>query len=230
MEIIVVSIGALSKNPLWEERVPLRSSHATTTLIKTTDEAGKAVNLLVDPSLPFQILEPRIHERAGLKADAITHVFLTNWRPVHRRALESFPKATWWMNEPEIDAANAALDRADAAAANQATTADPVVAKERALLARVEAAPDALAEGVDLYPLLGYSPGQCGLLVSEPTRTTLIAGDAVPTAGHFLAGQVFQEAWDLAKAKESLLEVYEIADVVIPGHDNLFLAPRGSGQ
>jgi glyoxylase-like metal-dependent hydrolase (beta-lactamase superfamily II) len=229
MEIIVISIGALSKNPLWNERVPVRSSHATTTLIRTADEAGKAVNVLVDPSLPFQILEPRIHERAGIKADAITHVFLTNWRPVHRRALESFSKATWWMNQAEIDAANEALDRAEAAANNQGAPADPVVEKERTLLGKVEAAPDALAEGVDLYPLLGYSPGQCGLLVSEATRTTLIAGDAVPTGGHFMAGQVFQEAWDLARAKESLMEVYEVADLVVPGHDNWFLAPRGAG-
>jgi len=230
MEIIVVSIGALSKNPLWEERVPVRSSHATTTLIKTTDEAGKAVNILVDPSLPFQILGARIQERSGLKADAITHVFLTNWRPVHRRALESFGKAVWWMNEAEIEAANEALDLADAAMTNQGAPLDPLIDKERGLLGRVEAAPDALAEGVDLYPLAGYTRGQCGLLVSEPTRTTLITGDAVPTAGHFLAGQVFQESWDLAKAKESLMEVYEVADIVIPGHDNLFLAPRGSAH
>jgi len=232
MEIIVVSIGALSKNSLWSERVPVRTSHATTTLIKTVDEAaggGKAVNVLVDPSLPFQILEQRIQERTGLKAADITHVFLTNWRPVHRRGLEGFSKAKWWMNQAEIDAANEALDRADDAAHNQGAPADPVIEKERQLLAKVEAAPDALAEGVDLYPLIGYTPGQSGLLVSEATRTTLIAGDAVPTAGHFMAGQVFQESWDLEKAKASLMEVYEVADIVVPGHDNWFLAPRAAG-
>src|SRR6185437_7089838 len=108
----------------------------------------------------------------------------------------------WWMNEAEIEAANEALDLADAAMTNQGAPLDPLIDKERGLLGRVEAAPDALAEGVDLYPLAGYTRGQCGLLVSEPTRTTLITGDAVPTAGHFLAGQVFQESWDLAKAKE----------------------------
>jgi glyoxylase-like metal-dependent hydrolase (beta-lactamase superfamily II) len=231
MELIVVSIGALAKNPLWNERQPVRTSHATTTLIRTTavDDPETPINLLVDPSLPFQILEARIHERSGIKADEITHIFLTNWRPIHRRALEQFPKATWLMNPPEIDAANAALDAAENAAHNQGAPPDPLIAKERAVLAKVEPAPDAVAESVDLFPLIGYTPGQCGLLVSEHTRTTLIAGDAVPTAAHFSAGQVFQESWDLSKAKESLMEVYEVADIVIPGHDNLFLAPRGAG-
>jgi glyoxylase-like metal-dependent hydrolase (beta-lactamase superfamily II) len=230
MELIILSIGALSKNPLWNERVPVRTSHATTTLIRTTaDDSDKPVLLLVDPSLPAQILDARLDERAGLKPDAVTHVFLTNWRPVHRRGLEHFSKATWWMSQTEIDTANDALEAADDAAHNHGHPPDPLIQKERALLARVQPAPDIIAKGVDLYPLPGYTPGQSGLLVSEPTRTTLIAGDAVPTAAHFLAGQVFPDSWDLAKAKDSLVELYEIADIIIPGHDNLFLAPRSSG-
>jgi glyoxylase-like metal-dependent hydrolase (beta-lactamase superfamily II) len=229
MEVIIISIGALSKNPLWNERTPVRSSHATTTLIRTTggkDGAKASVNILVDPSLPAQIIEPRLFERTGIKGDQITHVFLTNWRPVHRRGLEHFASAIWWMSPAEIEAASAALDAAEEQARRQNQPIDELIEKERALLARVQAAPDILAKGVDLYPLSGYTPGQSGLLVSEPTRTTIIAGDAAPTAGHFLAGQVFPDCWDLSKAKESLAELYEIADIIVPGHDNLFLTPR----
>ncbi len=171
----------------------------------------------------------RLEERTGLKPEAITHIFLTNWRPIHRRALEAFGHATWWMHEAEIEAANAALDRVEDAAHNQGAPVDPVIQKERDLLARVQPAPDDLAAGVDLYPLPGYTPGQCGLIISEATRTTIIAGDAVPTAGHFLAGQVFPDCFDLSKAKESLGELYEVADLIVPGHDNLFLTPRASG-
>ena len=227
MELVIVSIGALSKNAIWNERAPVRIGHATTTLIRTTavDDPATPVLLLVDPSLPAQILAARLDERTGLKPEAITHVFLTNWRPVHRRALELFDHATWWMSQDEIDAANEALN-----AAEQATDQDdPLIAKERSLLARVQAVPDNLAEGVDLFPLPGYTIGQSGLLISEPTRTTLITGDAVPTAAHFLAGQVFPDCYDLEKAKESLVEMFEIADLIIPGHDNLFLAPRAAG-
>jgi len=58
----------------------------------------------------------------------------------------------------------------------------------------------------------------------------MIASDAVPTRDHFLAGQVLPESWDIEKAQESLREVYEIADLIIPGHDNIFVNPRASGM
>lgn len=230
MELIIISIGALSKNPLWNERTPVRGSHATTTLLRTNAEgAATPINLLIDPSLPAQALDPRINERSGLTANDITHIFLTNWRPVHRRALEHFPKATWWMNQTEIDAATEALDAAEAQTRRQSQPIDKLITAERALLAKVQPAPDDLAEGVDLYPLPGYTPGQCGLLVSEATRTTIIAGDAVATAGHFFAGQVFPDCFDLERAKDSLAEMYEVADLIVPGHDNIFLTPRVGG-
>ncbi len=224
MELIIISIGALSKNPLWEERTPVRSSHATTSLISTGD-----LRVLVDPSLPGDILEARLNERAGIGADAITHVFLTNWRPVHRRALERFPKAVWWMHQPEIDAVAPALDQAEENAAHQnAKDLAALIKNERSLLQRVQPAPDDLGDSLQLYPLPGYTPGQCGLILTEPALTTVIAGDAVPTAAHFVAGRVFQDCWDLEKAKESLRELIEVADVIVPGHDNLFLARRSA--
>jgi glyoxylase-like metal-dependent hydrolase (beta-lactamase superfamily II) len=229
MEITVISIGALAKNTLWNERTPVRTSHATTTLISTHDEAGGTVLLLTDPSLPGDVLDARLFERAGIHADAVTHVFLTNWRPVHRRGLDRFPKARWWMHETEILAAREALEQALATARRQGNTeVETLVRKEQTLLAKVQAAPDDLAAGMQVYPLPGYTAGQCGLILSEPALTTVIAGDAVPTRGHFLAGQVFPDCWDLSKSKESLLELMEVADVIIPGHDNAFLMPRAA--
>jgi len=88
---------------------------------------------------------------------------------------------------------------------------------------------DKLADQVDLFPLFGYTPGTCGLLVASPTSTTLIAGDAVPTQDHFLAGQLLPDTFDLQQAQESLREVYEIADLIVPGHDNIFANPRMQG-
>jgi glyoxylase-like metal-dependent hydrolase (beta-lactamase superfamily II) len=227
MEITVISIGALAKNPLWNERVPVRPSHATTTLVRTHNDAGQEVNLLTDPSLPGEALDARLYERAGIHADAITYVFLTNWRPVHRRGLERFAKATWWMSPTEVQAATDALEQAQEHAQRQSNAEmAALIQKERPLLAKVQPAPDDLADAVQIYPLPGYTPGQCGLIVTEPMLTTLIAGDAVPTRGHFAAGQVFPDCWDLDKAKASLQELMEVADVIIPGHDNLFLTPR----
>ncbi len=230
MEIIVISIGTLSKNPLWSERLPVRTSHATTTLIRTVDEHAKPLNILVDPSLPAHPLEQRLFERAGIKPADITHIFLTNWRPIHRRALESFSSALWWMHPLEIQAAGDALEAAADNAARHNEPVDKLILHEQSLLKRTLEAPDELAENVGLFPLFGYTPGQCGLIVSEPTRTTIVAGDAVPTAAHFSAGQVFPDSFDLSAAKDSLAELFEIADVIIPGHDNAFIAPRVGGM
>ena len=105
-----------------------------------------------------------------------------------------------------------------------------VVREEQALLERILPAEDELAEHVDLFPLFGYTPGTCGVLVSMPTVTILVAGDAVPTQDHFLAGQVLPDSADVEAAQESMREVYEIADLIIPGHDNLFVNPRAAGM
>jgi glyoxylase-like metal-dependent hydrolase (beta-lactamase superfamily II) len=230
MDIIVVSIGTLSKNPMWGEKTPVRTSHATTTLVRSKKDL-----VLVDPSLPAQALEARLFERAGLAPAEITHIFLTNWRPAHRRALPCFERARWFMHGAEIDAAQRALEEIRARAGREESNSDSaemerLLASEETLLRRVEEAPDELAEEVDLFPLHGYTPGQCGLLVTAPTTSVMIAGDAVPTAEHFVAGQVFPDCWDVEQAKDSLREMYEIADMIVPGHDNIFLVPRAAGM
>ena len=52
-------------------------------------------------------------------------------------------------------------------------------------------------------------------------------------AGAHLASQRQDAAGDdpadLQAARESLQEIYDIADVIVPGHDNLFLNPRSAG-
>lgn len=223
MEIIVVSIGTLSQNPFWQETQAVRTPHATTSLVRQNDRV-----ILVDPSLPAQALEARIAERAGIKAAAITDVFLTNWRPAHRRALPAFGHASWWMLESEIEAAQQALEQA-AGHAPRNSEEHKVIADEKALLARVHAAPDKFTQGVGIFPLPGYTPGQCGLLLELPTSTVVIAGDAVATEAHFSAGRVLSGCFDIKQAQESLMELYDLADLIVPGHDNLFVNPRIAG-
>jgi len=105
-----------------------------------------------------------------------------------------------------------------------------VLVNELTLLESIQPAEDKLAEQVDLFPLFGYTPGTTGLLVAAPTTTTLITGDAVPTLDHFLAGQVMPDAYDIDAAGEAMREVYEIADLIVPGHDNVFANPRHAGM
>lgn len=215
----VIAIGALGRNRLWGETEVKRFSHATTTLIQ---DEGKTI--LVDPSLPGEALAQRLDERTGLTPDAIDAVFLTTFRPVHRRSLVMFDRADWLMHEPEIEAMRAHLAEIAARAdedESDAETAD-LVRQERSILARVKAADEKLTPQVHLFPLGGASPGSAGLLLALATRTVVVAGDCVLTQDHFEAGRVFELAADVEQARESLAEVLQIADEVVPGHDNAF--------
>ncbi|MGC4033373.1 MAG: MBL fold metallo-hydrolase [Tepidisphaeraceae bacterium] len=218
----VISIGTLSRNLLWKESEPVRTPHATTTLIR----AGKRT-ILVDPGLPGQILAARLYERTGLQPDAVDTIFLTNAKHAHRGGVAAFAKAKVYIHPIERERAlldlSVRIEEADDEDDRQ------VLASEAKALNALRPAEDNLAPQVDLFPLFGYTAGTCGILVTSTTQTILIAGDAVASTDHLLAGQVLPGCFDLGAAKESLQEVYEIADVIVPGHDNILLNPRTFG-
>lgn len=218
----VISIGTLSRNLLWKESEPVRSPHATTTLIRTNKR-----NILIDPGLPGQILAARLFERTGMKPGAIDTIFLTNAKPAHRGGIGAFPKAKVMMHE--IERERVLLDLSVRIEESDEDEEREALAAEVKILSAIKAAPDNLAPQVDLFPLFGYTAGTCGVLVTAATQTVLLAGDAVASADHLLAGQVLPGCFDLEAAKASLTEVYEIADIVIPGHDNVLLNPRTFG-
>lgn len=210
----VISIGTLSAHPLWDEQTPVRTAHATTSLIRADDKV-----ILVDPGLPAPAVGAHLHERAGLKPADITDVFLTNFRPAHRRGLDAFDHANWWISQREREVVGQHLVALFQHADDQ-QVAD-VIKHDIALLQRCKPADDQLAEHVDLFPLPGFTPGGCGLLISLNAATVLIASDAMPTAEHLLKGQVLSGAFDLDAARTSFAEAVEIADWIIAGHDNL---------
>lgn len=221
LDVRVISIGALDVHPLWGERAPTRSGHATTTLIRSGER-----RILVDPGLPAPALVARLGERSGLTPDAVTHVFLTSFRPDCRRALDAFPDATWWISETERESVGVplAMSLRDAMDGDDEEITD-ALRREVALLQRCEPAPDEVAERVSLFPLPGVTPGLTGLLIAEARHTTLITGDAIPTVEHLSTGQAPRNAADLDRARESLAEAIEIADLLILGRDNLVINP-----
>lgn len=232
IRVDIVSIGTLGRNRIWGEKTPVRTPHATTTLIRASVEGSAAGErerrILVDPGLPGPALEARLFERTGLRADDIDVVFLTSFRPAHRAGLAAFAGAKWLIHEAEQSAVERHLTEMVERADDDEVRS--TVGAELALLERVAVAEeDRLVPNVDLFPLPGYTPGLCGLLVAEPAQTTLIAGDAVPSRDHLLAAQVLPDAYDTEAAGEALREVYEIADLIVPGHDNWFLNPRSAG-
>ncbi len=222
MQFRILSIGTLSVHELWEQQGPARTPHATTTLITSGDR-----RIVVDPGLPPQVLAARLAERAGLGPADITDVFLTNFRPAHRWGLPAFPNARWLIFEREREAVGGALFEQFQAEADQEQRER--LMGEIAVLKRFENAADKLAPKVDLFPLPGFTPGGCGLVLSEMNTTTVIAGDAIATVEHLRTGRVLRGAFDVEQAQESLREVVEIADMIVPGHDNIVANPLRRG-
>ncbi len=221
VEYTVISIGTLSHNRLWSEGAAVRAAHATSTLIVDGER-----RILVDPSLPAKILEARFNERTGGHLADVTDVFCTTLRPVHRRGLEGLDEAKWWVNELELVSYRLQLEQlletAQRLSSDDATSARA----EMELLEQFKPAPDKFSEQISLYPLIGPSPGSAGLLITPPTTTIAIAGDAGITAEHIERGQVWAGCVDTEAALESLQDLLDVADVIIPGHDNIVLTPR----
>jgi len=225
VDLRIISIGTLSAHPLRGERSPVRTGHATTTLIRL----GEA-RILVDPSLPAQALVARLEERSGLAPKDITHVFLTSFNPELRRALPAFAEAAWLINEPERETIGRALVAKFHEASEEGDAAmRDALEQDLAILKRCQPAPDTLAthkgQRVDLFPLPGLTPGLAGLLIPDRRHTTLICGDAVPTTEHLEQGQVLMGAADVDQARASFGEAIEIADLLVLGRDNIVPNP-----
>lgn len=221
LDFRIISIGALAAHPLWDERTAVRAGHATTSLVRS----GK-VTLLVDPALPTPALVARLHERANLAAAQVSHVFLTSFKPDVRRALDAFEDAVWWISEAERESVGSRLIAAlkEAQEREEGEIAS-VLERDIALLRRCKNAPDALADHVDLFPMPGVTPGTCGVLLEQPRHTTVICGDAIPTIEHLEAGAILPNAADVSLAQRSFGDALEVADLLVPGRDNLVVNP-----
>jgi len=157
-----------------------------------------------------------------------------------------FADAEWWISEREREAVGVALiqdyKRLEDMDVNIEGEVEEEVGEEEleeggldrtlnlvkeeiALLKRTVAAPDQLFSGVDLFPLPGRTPGLCGLIISKPSATIVICGDAVPTVEHLEEGKVLPDCVDIEQAQESFREAIEIADQLILGRDNIVNNP-----
>lgn len=190
--------------------------------------------IVVDPGLPEGAMAAKLEERCGLRPKDVTDVFLTSFVPDTTRSLHLFEDARWLVHEQEreivgVQLATGLKDIVMRTESQGGVRKDEmllgVLQHSIALLQRCQAAPDSIADRVDLFPLPGVTPGMCGLLLSGTRHTTVIAGDSVPTGEHLDKGRVPQQAADVGQAKTSFEEVIEIADLVVCGRDNVVLNP-----
>jgi len=217
----IVVIGHLSRNTYWGEEAAVRPPLATSTLIRC---GGKTI--LVDPSMPGDLMRLRLFERSGLRPEHVDIVFLTSLHPTHRRGLDVFDDAEWVVSGDEREAVGGHLQKlleSDDAAAEAEIEAELAVIGRTRSAAEFASGGETLIDGVHLFPCPGVTPGSCGLLVAG-LQTTVITGDAVLTREHFERGAVSETAVDATAAAQSIADIFEVADFVVPGHDNVFPA------
>jgi len=220
VQFTVVSIGTLSANPFWGESVAVRTPHATTTLV--VDEERR---ILVDPSLPDVVVVSRLFERSGLRPEEITDVFCTTLRPTHRRGIGVFDQARWSCWSEELETYRRHLDDLSGSADRMGEDARQAWQADSELVDRFAAAAEKLTPAVHLFPLPGAAVGSAGLLLAAPTHTVIVAGDAAVTRDHLAAGRAWSGSADVETAGQSLLELMEIADYIVCGHDNVTPSP-----
>jgi len=197
----VLAIGTLSRNRFWNEQQDVREEVSTCVLVRGGDTC-----LVVDPGWPEQVLRAVLFYRAGLEPEDITDVFLTHLDPAHIGGMGLLAKARWLAYEEEIAYGKSELGDNDSLAA---------------ILDRLKPAPEHIAEGIDIFPTPGHSPGHTSLMVNTSVATTFIAGDVALTRDHLACGDLGSTVWDRDRAEESFRELLEIGDFVIPGHDNI---------
>ena len=205
---IVLTIGHLSRNRFWgeDESRARRPPLCTSALVR----AGDAV-ILVDPPLPPSEMPCLLDHRAGIAPDVVTHVYLTHFHGDHRAGLEAFPGIPWLMPDAEVRYWDALLARD---------------ATERGLLERITPlAADGgnVTRGVRTMHLPGHTPGLAGLIFDDADGfRVVIAADAAMTRDFFEARAGYFNSDDFEAVARSINRLRAEADVILPGHDNLF--------
>jgi glyoxylase-like metal-dependent hydrolase (beta-lactamase superfamily II) len=203
-EYHVITIGRFTRNLFWGEleTQAYRDVLCTTTLLK-----GKDFNILVDPSLPPAEMAKALYDRSGLWPDAIHAVFITHAHGDHFVGLELFRGAAWYMGEAELD--------------SMRKSTNP---RQKELGERIRPALPGFISGAESLPLPGHTMGTTAILVDSPDGKVAVTGDAVMTRDFFKARRGYYNSVDFEEASRSISRLAEIADIVVPGHDNYFIA------
>ncbi len=199
----IINIGTLSMNKFWGETERVRSASATCTLL----EVG-GTRLLVDPSPHPEELETLLFARTGLRPGAIDQVFLTHFHGDHRYGLDLFSGKPWLMAEAGL------------ADWRQRSPQDGE------LIDRFLPAEAHLPEGVELVFTPGHTAAHYSLRVNTKWGQLIVAADAAMTEDFFEAEEGYHNSVDFSQATETIRKIKPMADLIIPGHGNMFLNPR----
>lgn len=194
----IITIGNLSRNRYWGEsdEKALHSVICTCTVISAKD-----FRLIIDPSLADdEMMKNELQRRTGLSPDQIDAVFITHQHGDHLAGLKSFPNAKW-LAGPDVSSA---------------------LNKSAKLNKEIEPAGNRLFEAIDVIPTPGHTPDHQSLRFDYRGLSIVIAGDSIATKDFWDEKRSYYNVMDEAESKRSMMRIDEIADLIVPGHDNAF--------
>ena len=195
----IVTIGNISRNRYWgesEDRA-VRPAMCTSTLITADD-----FRLLVDPPIEeADRMAAELNRRAGITPEQVELVFITHAHRDHHAGLASFPFSRWLAAGEVADAIN-----------------------ETGRYERpVKSAGQGIADGVEPIHTPGHTLDHFSLRFTCEGRRVVIAGDAVMNRDFWRDRRGYHNSVDFTLAAATMQHLAEIADVIVPGHDNYFL-------
>jgi hypothetical protein len=195
----IITIGNLSRNKYWGESddKAIRNAICTCTLI-----SGEDFHVIVDPSLADKVtMETELKRRTGLALDDIDLVFITHQHGDHISGLKHFPKARWLAGAAVATGLN----------------------NSRQFTKKIEEAGSSLFETIDIISTPGHTPDHQSLRFDYKGLSIVIAGDAVATSDFWDDRQSYYNVMDVEESERSMEKINLVADIIVPGHDNLFL-------
>lgn len=182
-------------------------STCTSVMLRGKDTDGKPYVLIVDPTTRWTAKDYYfdINRRTGLYPDAVTHCFSTHHHGDHIEGLVYFPNTEWLAGEG----------------------AAQIIAKAENVkgIKRIKPVSGEFLPGVYALPLPGHTDTLHGVAFRYKGKRFLVAGDGIITKYHFLHETTEFET-DAAKAAETIRNIKESFDYVIPGHDGLQIVFR----
>jgi glyoxylase-like metal-dependent hydrolase (beta-lactamase superfamily II) len=194
----IVTIGNLSRNRYWGEsdEKPLRRAICTCTVI-----SGNSFNLLVDPSLEdYSMMFEELNRRTGLTPEKIDTVFITHQHSDHVAGLKHFENAKWLAASSVASGLN----------------------KTGILKKRIEPSGNILFNSIEVLPSPGHTDDHHILRFDCQGMSVVIAGDSVPTRDFWKEKRGYYNAVDFDQSRKTMEHIESIADIIVPGHDNMF--------
>jgi glyoxylase-like metal-dependent hydrolase (beta-lactamase superfamily II) len=198
----IITIGNLSRNRYWGEKddQAYRSAICTCTLV-----TGDGFRLLVDPSLQDEEqMRAELFRRTGCGLEDVDAVFLTHEHGDHHFGLKHFPNAKW-LTAPAVA---------------------EILNRAGQYQKRVEATAGPLYDLLEILPTPGHSLSHHSLRFDWEGRSVVIAADAAMTRDFWNDRRGYFNSADFELATRSIDALAQIADIVVPGHDNYFLNIR----